>query len=317
MTMTAAVVHRYGAPDVVRIERVPAPRPRPGEVVVDVSAASVNSGDARIRGAHFPPGFATPARLALGLRGPRRGILGVAVAGTVREVAPDVADLAVGQRVCGMTGARFGAHAEQVAVAARRLSLIPDAVDDEQAAAVLFGGTTALWFLRDRASVAPGERVLVVGGAGAVGSHAVQVARALGAHVTATASTRNVEVVRALGADEVIDRTHASLGGLGARFDVVFDTAGVLHPSAASTLLRPDGRLILAAATLAETLFARRPTITGTASESPALVAHLLAWVADGTLAPLVDAVVPLDRIAEAYARVDSGRKVGTVLVRP
>lgn len=317
MTMTAVVVRRYGPPEVAQMEPVPAPRARRGHVILDVSVAGVNSGDARIRGARFPRGFAVPARLALGLRGPRRRVLGVALAGRIREIGPEAAGVVVGRRMCGMTGAGFGAHAEQVAVAARRLAPIPDTVSDEAAAAVLFGGTTALWFLRERARVRPGERVLVIGGSGAVGSHAVQIARALGAHVTATTSGANTDVVRRLGADQVLDYTEVAPTSLPGRYDVVFDTVGVLHPPTAAALLRDGGRLLLAAATLGETIRARGPIIAGTASESPALITQLLAWVADGTLTPLIDDVLPLARIADAYARVDSGRKVGTLLVRP
>ncbi|MFB3979056.1 NAD(P)-dependent alcohol dehydrogenase [Microbacterium proteolyticum] len=317
MDMNAAVVHRYGPPEVVRIERRPRPRATGGDVVVEVAAASVNSGDARIRAARFPPGFAVPGRLALGLRGPRRPVLGIALSGRVVETGPRATDVRPGDRVCGMTDMRMGAHAQYVALPHNRLVAIPDHVGDDEAAAVLFGGTTALWFLRDRARLQAGERVIVIGAAGAVGSHAVQIARTLGAEVTTTSSAANTALLTRLGAHRTLDRATTSLTDLGERYDVVFDTVGVLHPRDADALLTPGGRLLLAAATLGETITARGRVLTGTAGSGRDLVSALVERIADGTLTPVIEASLPLDRIVEAHARVDSGHKVGTILVRP
>ncbi len=201
--MKAAVVERYGPPEVVSVVDLPDPVAGKGQVLVRVHAATLNSGDARIRGARFPPGFAVPARLALGLRRPRRPVLGVAYSGVVEAVGPGVSGVTVGDEVCGMTGARMGAHAELAAVRADRVCPKPAAVDHEQAAAILFGGSTARHFLHDL--VGPGKRVLVNGASGAVGSAAVQLARLEGAHVTGVCSDRNADLVRSLGADEVLD----------------------------------------------------------------------------------------------------------------
>lgn len=317
MDMNAAVVRRYGPPEVARVERRPRPRPRQSDALVQVVAASVNSGDARIRAARFPAGFAVPGRIALGWRGPRRPVLGVALSGRLAESAGKIPGVELGDRVCGMTDMRMGAHAEYAALPHRRLVRIPEHVSDEDAAAVLFGGTTALWFLRDRARVRPGERVLIVGGSGAVGTNAVQIGRLLGAEVTATVSEANVALAAQLGAHHVIDRSTTPLAAVSGRFDVVFDTVGALHPATATHLLAPGGRLLLAAATLGETLMARRNVITGTAGAGRDLVGTLLDRVADGSLTPVIEAVLPLERIAEAHARVDSGHKVGSILVHP
>ncbi|SIS07202.1 NAD(P)-dependent alcohol dehydrogenase [Microbacterium sp. RURRCA19A] len=317
MDMNAAVVDTYGPPEVVRIQRRPRPRAVRSDVVVDVAAASVNSGDARIRGARFPAGFGVPGRIALGLRGPRRPVLGIALSGRVVETGPRATDLRPGDRVCGMTDMRMGAHAEFAAVPEQRLVRIPDGVSDDEAAAVLFGGTTALWFLRDRARLRRGERVLVIGGAGAVGTHAVQIARSLGAEVTATASEGNLPLLSRLGAHHAVDRASTSLSDLPGPYDVVFDTVGALHPDTAAPLLSPDGRVILAAATLAETITPRARVITGTAGAGRELVSDLLDGIVAGTLTPVIEAVLPLERIAEAYARVDSGHKTGSILVCP
>jgi NADPH:quinone reductase-like Zn-dependent oxidoreductase len=357
--MRAGVVERYGPPSVVRIETVPDPVAGRGESLVRVMAATVNSGDARIRGARFPRGFALPARLAIGVRGPRAGVLGVVFAGVVEAgggrasageagggeagggeaagrragdadasggaplaggTGPAASGFAVGDRVCGMTGARLGAHAELVAVPDSRLARIPDGLSFDDAAGVLFGGTTALYYLRDLAALQPGEHVLVVGASGAVGTNAVQLAKHFGAKVTATTSARNADLVTALGADRVVDYRTTPLDSLvsrGERFDVVFDTVGALSPASGRPLLADGGRLLLAVASLGEMITARGPVKTGTSRERPEDFQTLLDLVARGQLRVVVDETLPLDRLAEAHARVDSGRKVGNLVLHP
>ncbi len=178
--MRAAVVGSYGGPEVVQVREVPRPEVGRGQVLVRVAAAAVTSGDARIRAARFPPGFAPLARLAFGVLRPRQPVLGSAFSGVVEEVGPGVVDLVVGERVCGMTGVRMGAHAEHLVAGADRVTSVLASVRHEDAAGVLFGGTTALHFLRDRAEVGPGTTVLVNGASGAVGTNAVQLAAHLG-----------------------------------------------------------------------------------------------------------------------------------------
>lgn len=314
--MRAAIVERYGPPEVVRVADVPDPLPRKGQVLVRVRATGVSSGDARIRGASFPPGFALPSRLAFGLRGPRRPILGGTVAGEVVSVGDGVDGWAPGDRVSAMTGFRLGTHAELVAVPAKRLVRTPDGLVPADAAGVLFGGTTARHFLR-KAEVGAGTTVLVVGASGAVGTNAVQLAHALGAEVTGVCRGANADLVRRLGAKEVVDRTRAAVTELPERYDVVFDAVGVLGIATGKRLLRAGGRLVLAVGGLGEMLRARGPVITGTSPEDPDDIAALLAMVADGSLEVVVDSTYALDDIAAAHARVDTGRKVGNVIVAP
>lgn len=222
--MRAAVVERYGPPSVVSVRTWPDPQPGRGEVLVRVGAASVNSGDARIRGARFPRGFGLPARVALGIRGPRQPVLGVAFAGTVSAVGEGVSGLRIGDRVAGMNGARMGAHAELLAVRADRAVPIPEGVSDADAAGALFGGTTAMHFLRDL--VGPGTSVLVNGSSGSVGSAAVQLARAAGGTVTAVTRDENAPLARRLGASATVDYTRTQVAELTERYDVVLDTVG-------------------------------------------------------------------------------------------
>lgn len=309
------MVKRYGPPEVVSVVDVPDPVAGKGQLLVRVRATTANSGDARIRGASFPPGFALPARLALGLRGPRRPVLGVVYSGVVEAVGAGVTGVAVGDEVCGMTGARMGAHAELVAVRADRHCPKPAGVDHEEAAAIIFGGSTARQFLRDLA--APGRRVLVNGASGAVGSAAVQLARLGGAQVTGVCSGRNADLVRSLGADEVVDHTTTSVLDLSATYDVVLDAVGNLDRRTGRRLLAPQGVLLLAVAGLADTVLARGDVRSGPIAEDPADFAWLLERVAAGELRAVVDRTLPLSEVVEAHRIVDSGRKVGNLVLVP
>lgn len=313
--MRAAVVERYGPPEVVRVRDVADPVAGKGQVLVRVRATTMNSGDARIRGASFPPGFAVPARLALGLRGPRRPVLGVVYSGVVEAVGVGVAGVSVSDEVCGMTGARMGAHAELAAVRADRLTPKPAGVDHADAAAILFGGSTARQFLGDLA--APGRRVLVNGASGAVGSAAVQLAHLAGAHVTAVCSARNADLVRSLGAAEVVDRATTSVLDLPATHDVVLDAVGNVDRRSGRRLLAPDGVLLLAVAGLADTVLSRGAVRTGPIKEDPADFAWLLQRLASGELRAVVDRTLPLSEVVEAHRIVDSGRKVGNLVLTP
>lgn len=307
--MRAAVVTGYGPPDVVRVADVPDPVPRAGEVLVRVVATTVNSGDARIRGARFPRGFGPLARLAIGIRGPRQPVLGVVFSGVVETAG---GSFRVGDEVCGMTGARLGAHAELVT--AKKVVRKPAEVSHDDAAGVLFGGTTALHLLRD---VRRGQSVLVVGASGAVGTNAVQLAAHAGATVTAVCGGANAELVRGLGAAHVVDHRRTPLAEITERFDVVLDAVGTLNPTTGRRLLTDDGVLVLAVASLGETVLPRRRVRAGVTPERPEDFTDLLERVAKGELRVVVDDVVGLDGIVAAHRRVDSGRKVGNLVLRP
>jgi NADPH:quinone reductase-like Zn-dependent oxidoreductase len=192
----------------------------------------------------------------------------------VEAVGAQVEGVAVGDRVCGMTGLRLGAHAEQLVTHADRLVQVPVGVTDDEAAGVLFGGTTALCFLRDKVSLEKGCSVLVNGASGAIGTIAVQLAARAGTGVTGVTSRSNAALVTELGADDVIDHQHEDLAGTTARFDVVLDTVGNLTVESGRRLLAPGGRLLLAVATLGQTLRARGDVGAGTSRERPADMAY-------------------------------------------
>lgn len=333
--MRAAVNTEYGDPEVVRVLDIERPVPGPGEVLVRVHTAAVTAADSRLRAARFPRGFGPVGRLALGIRRPRRTVLGNCVSGVVEAIGGESAGpgggrLRVGQEVSGMTGARMGAHAEFALAKASRLVPKPAGVSHDQAAGVLFGGTTAVHYLREKGRLAPGSSVLVVGASGAIGTNAVQLAVHLGARVTAVTSGANGELAERLGASSVIDysapATPAASGGHGhghvpygltERFDLVLDTVGVLSPAGGRRLLTERGVLLLAVADLGQTLRSVGRVKSGPAPERPEVFAELLELVDRGLLEVVVESVHPLDDIVAAHRRVDSGRKVGNILVRP
>jgi NADPH:quinone reductase-like Zn-dependent oxidoreductase len=308
----AAVVRRYGPPDTVSVEERATPEPRRGEVLLRVEAAAVSSGDARIRGARFPAGYGLVSRPVFGLRGPRRDVLGGAVSGTVVGGSGHP----VGARVSGMTGLRMGGHAEYVATRADRLVATPDEVSATDAAGVLFGGTTALHFLDGR--VGPGTSVLVNGASGAVGTAAVQLARRLGGTVTAV--TTHEALARELGATHVVDHRTTPVGSLEQRYDLVLDTVGTVSPAQGRRLATPAGTVVLVSAGLGQTLRAagsRGRVVAGPSAEDPAAFRRLLALVAAGELDPVTEVVGGLAAVVAAYERIDSGRKVGNLVVEP
>lgn len=316
--MKAAVIDRYGPPDVVRIADVPRPEPTANEVLVRVHAVAVTSGDARLRAARFPPGFAAFARLAFGVFRPRKAILGSAYSGVVEAAGSAVTRLRPGDEVCGMTGMTMGAHAEYLVVRADKAAVKPAGVSHDDAAGVLFGGTTALFFLRDKAPPSAGRSVLVNGASGAIGTNAVQLARRSGATVTGVTSGANAGLVTRLGAAHVVDHTRHDVSRGTERYDVVLDTVGNLSVASGRRLLTGDGVLLLAVGSLGDAVRAvRGDVVAGTAPERRADFEFLLGLVEAGELTVVIDRVFDLVDVAEAYARVDTGHKVGNVILHP
>ncbi len=323
--MKAIVYERYGGPEVVEVRDVPDPVPRAREALVKVRATTVESGDARLRAARVPAGFGVPVRLVIGITGPRRRVLGATFAGEVVAVGAEVTKLAVGDEIFALVGLGMGCHAELRALHEdAAFAHKPASLSFEEAAALSFGGHTALDFFR-RGAVRRGERVLVIGAAGSVGLAAVQIAkRHLACDVTAVCSTPNVELVRSFGADRVIDRTREDWAALGETWDVIVDTAGVAPYARSARALRPGGRLLAVLGTLGEMiggafvgLTSDKRVISGTGPER-AEDLRLLAELADSrAYRPVVGAELPFSRAAEAHALVDTGHKVGTVVLVP
>jgi NADPH:quinone reductase-like Zn-dependent oxidoreductase len=321
--MKAAICKAYGGPDVVQLLDVPDPVAKPDEVLIRVVATTVSSADARVRGARFPSGFSLLARLFLGLTGPRNQILGTELSGVVEAVGANVTRYRPGDQVFAFSGAGMGCHAELKAMPEDGvMALMPAGVTFEEAAAISFGGTTALHFLRDVGKVQRGERVLVNGASGAVGSAAVQLARHFGAHVTGVCSAANADLVRALGADAMIDYKAADFARSGTRWDIILDTVGNVSFVRCRNSLNKNGRLLLAVGELGDLLKAPFQSMTsgikvagGPASERAEDIVELKRLLETGAYKPVIDSRFAFDRISEAHARVDSERKVGSVVV--
>ncbi len=321
--MKAAVYHHYGPPEVVRVEDVPRPDPRDEEVLIQVRATTVSSGDWRVRSLEVPRGFGPLARPMFGVRRPRQPILGTELAGTIAAVGRNVTRFRIGQAVFAFPGTDMGGHAEFRTMAEDgRVELMPPGFTFEEAAALSFGGTTALYYLRDKAGLVRGDSVLVVGASGTVGSAAVQIAHHLGARVTGVTSTANVERVADLGALRVIDYTVDDLLATPYTYDIILDTVGRAGAADYQPLLKPGGRVLLVAASLPQmlggmwrSLTGRGRVRTGPARERREDLRDLKELAAAGRFRPLLDRSYPLDRIVDAHAHAQSGRKRGSVVV--
>ncbi len=322
--MRAAVYRRYGPPDVVRVEDVPKPVPRDDEVLVRVHATTVAAADWRLRRAD--PVF---IRLVNGLWRPKKvRILGIEFSGTVESVGEAVTRFRAGDEVFGSNGFHFGAHAEYLCVAeSGMLAARPVNMPLAEAAAVMFGGISALHFLKE-AGVRTGQRVLVYGASGSVGVFAVQLAKHFGARVTAVCSTANLELVKSLGADDVVDYTKEDFSKAGHVYDIVFDAVGysgfrrslrslkrgcpyVRCGAATGTL--PILGAMLRGAWVSWTGAAK--VIGGVARSTPESQALLKELIEAGKLRTVIDRCYPLEQIAEAHRHAEAGHKKGHVLV--
>ncbi len=319
-TMLAATARRYGPPDVVQIESMPRPLPKKGEILIYIAAAPVTTGEARIRALDTPAGFALLTRLVFGLRAPRWPVLGMEFAGKIVAVGAGVHDWAVGDRVFGLSGIKGGSHAQYIALPATGPILpTPDTLTDAEAASFFFGGLTAMDFLIRKGGLQPGERVLVNGASGAVGSAAVQIARHVGADVTATCSGDNLDFVRYIGAHHAVDYRRTTPEG---PFDVILDVAGTLPYARACLMLAQGGRLLAVTATLWQMigygLRQHRPghrVMSGTIAETPAAMRALLALHHADGYHPIIGATFPFDQISAAHALAGSHHKRGNCVV--
>jgi NADPH:quinone reductase-like Zn-dependent oxidoreductase len=320
--MKAIVYDRYGPPEVLHLKEVPSPAPRDDEVLIEVRATTATSGDARLRAMRLPAGFGLMGRLAFGVFGPRRPILGVELSGVIVAVGKKVTRWQVGTPVFAMAGTSMGCYAELRALPeGGAIARKPANLSFGEAAALSFGGTTALDFFR-RGKLGRGERLLVNGASGAVGTAAVQIAKHLGAHVTGVCSTANLELVRSLGADAVIDYTKDDFAIRGERYDLIMDTVGTAPFSRSRGSLNPGGRLLLVLAGLPDALgglLSSLPTdkkvVAGPAGERVEDLRALADLAEQGKYRPVIDRTYPLERMAEAHVLVDSGRKRGSVVV--
>ena len=322
--MRAVVYDRYGPPDVLHIEDVPKPRVQAGEVLVRIHATAVTRADCATRDANRRTGRVAEviSRLVSGVRAPRQRILGSEFAGVVEEIGEGVADFSAGDAVFGTAGLRFGCYAEYASVRAdSRIAPIPKGLGFEQAAPICDGGQYALWAL-SQADPKPGQTVLVYGASGAIGTAGVQLARHFGTRVTAVCGTKNLDLVRSLGAEKVVDYTREDFTRNGESYDVVFDAVGKLSFRRCVASLKPRGSYV-ATDGLGNFVLGLWTTRFGEKKVrfklpprfTKADVLFLKGLVEAGELRVIVDRIYPMDQVVDATRYVETEQKTGNVVL--
>lgn len=320
--MKAIVYTKYGSPDVLQLKEVAKPTPKDNEVLIKTHATTVTSGDWRVRSLDVPIGFGLISRLVFGVLRPRQPILGTELAGEVEFVGKDVSKFKVGDQVFAFDGARMGCYAEYKCMPEDgAVTLKPTNLTYDEAAAISFGGTTALDFFK-RGKLQSGEKVLVNGASGSVGTASVQLAKHFGADITGVCSTANVELVKSLGANHVIDYTKDDFTKDSETYDIIVDTVGTAPFSRSKGSLKEGGRLLLVLGGLPDmlqipwvALTSSKRVIAGPAAER-AEDLHFLAKLAEaGEFKPIIDRRYPFEQIAEAHSYVDTRRKKGNVVI--
>lgn len=320
--MKAAVYERYGLPDVITLKEVMTPTPKKNEVLIKIFATTVTSGDWRVRSLSMPPGFGFMARFLFGISKPRQPVLGTELAGEVVSVGKDVSNLKPGDQVIAFNYPGMGCHAEYKCMSSDGLvALKPINLTYEEAVAISFGGTTALGYLR-KGKLKGGEKVLVNGASGGVGTAVVQLAKHFGAEVTGVCSSSNAEMVRSLGAVNVIDYTKEDFTQNGETYDVIVDTAGTAPFTRSKGSLKEGGRLLIVLGGLSELLRSPLASMTGSKKviATPAAITtedlrFLVKLATEGTFKPVIDRCFPFEQISEAHRYVDKGHKKGNVVV--
>jgi len=316
--MKAIICTKYGLPEVLQLKEVEKPIPKDNEVLIKIHATTVTSGDYRIRKAD--PFL---IRLIFGFSKPRNGILGGNLAGEIEEVGKDVKLFKKGDKVFGSTGMSFGSYAEYTTLKENAvLSLMPKGMSFDESAAIPFGALTALHFLK-KANVKKGQKVLVYGASGAVGTAAVQLAKYYGAEVTGVSSGANLKLVKSLGADKVIDYTKENFSDIKERYDIVYETVGKTSISSGKKLLNKNGIYIGGSSGLfkgfAQVLWtgitSSKKVISGVASEKAENMIFLKDLIEKGKFKAVIDKKYPLEEIVEAHRYVEKGHKKGNVVI--
>jgi NADPH:quinone reductase-like Zn-dependent oxidoreductase len=319
--MKAIVYQEYGPPEVLQLAEVEKPTPKDNEVLIRIHATTVTPSDGLMRS-----GESVMGRIILGLTKPRRKfrILGTELAGEIESVGKDVKRFRPGDQVYGFRGFGTGTYAEYKCMSENgSLAIKPANLTCEEAAAVVDGASTALFFLRDKGNIQSGQKVLIIGASGCIGSFAVQLARHFGAEVTGVCSTTNVELVKSLGADRVIDYAQEDFTQNGETYDLIFDTAGKSSFSRCKRSLKKNGRYLLTTGnmlanyvlTLWTSRVGRQRFVFGLSIEKTEALIFLKELIEAGKIKPVIDRCYPLEQIAEAHRYVDTGHKKGNVVI--
>ncbi len=321
--MRAIVCTKYGPPDVLQLQEVKKPVPKDNEVLVKIHATTVHIGDLRLRGFSVPPVFRLAFRLSVGFRGPRKKILGSELAGEIEAVGKDVKRFKAGDQVFGDAGGGLGTYAEYLCLPEKAtLAIKPAGISYEEAAATTASALSALHFVR-KANIQKGQKVLVNGASGALGTFVVQLAKNSGAEVTGVCSTVNLELVKSIGADAVIDYTKEDFTRNGQTYDVIFDAIGKSSFARCKGALKRKGIYLLSLPTLVSFLQSPWTSLTGgkkllligipkSSSEDLVFLGELITA---GKMKPVIDRSYPLDQIVEAHRYADKGHKKGNVVI--
>ncbi len=322
--MKAIIYTKYGSADVLHLQEVEKPTPKKNEVLIRVHASSVTAGDCNARGFTFiSPGFGFLSHLMFGFQKPKQPILGIELSGEIIEVGKAVRRFKPGDAVFGASQ-KFGAYAEFACLAEdASLVLKPAHLTYAEAASIPFGANTALYFLRDKAKLKPGQKVLIIGASGCTGVYAVQLAKYYGAEVSGVCSTRNLELVCSLGADHAIDYTREDFTQNGQRYDVILDMVpGKSSFARYRSALTPNGLYLAGAGGLDSLvqmawtgLTGGRKVIAGMAVDRAEDLVFLKGLLEAGKLRPVIDRCYPLEQTAEAHRYADTGHKRGSVVI--
>jgi NADPH:quinone reductase-like Zn-dependent oxidoreductase len=319
--MKAAIYTKYGPPHVLQLVDVEKPTPKDNEVSIRVCATSVTAADTMMR-----RGDTFLSRIVLGLTKPgkRFQILGTELAGVIESVGKDVRRFKKGDQVYGFRGFGTGVYAEYKCMPEKgSLAIKPINTTYEEAAALVDGPTTALYFLKDRANIQPEDKVLIIAASGSIGTSAVQIARYFKAHVTGVCSTTNVELVKSLGANKVIDYTREDFTTNGETYDIIFDTAGKSSFSRCKGSLKENGRYLITTGNLLAiylqafwtSISGGRRLIAGMSIEKTESLTFLKELIEAGIVKPVIDKGYPLEQVAEAHQYVEKGHKKGNVVI--
>lgn len=320
--MKAMVWTQYGSPDVLQLQEVAKPQPKENEVRIKIHAATVTLGDCELRALKLMPWLRLPLRVYFGLRRPTRvTILGQELAGEVEAVGKAVTRFKVGDAVLAPTMLRLGAYAEYICLPETYAVLKPAGLSYEEATTIPTGGINGLHFL-NVAEIQPKERVLINGAGGSIGSYAVQIAKSLGAEVTALDSAEKLAMLRSIGADSVIDYAREDFTENGERYDVIVDVVGKSPFAASIRVLKPNGRYVLGNPSLSAMFRSRvtpmtdgKKVIIATASYKAEDYTRLRELMEAGKLKVVIDRRYPLEQTAEAHRYVEAGHKKGNVII--
>jgi NADPH:quinone reductase-like Zn-dependent oxidoreductase len=324
--MKAALWTAYGPPESLRYGETAKPVPADNELLIKIFAATVTAGDCEMRSLKMPLGLGWPMRLYNGLRRPRRvTILGQELAGVVEAVGPGVRRFQVGDEVFAATGFTMGAYAQYVCLPETSddgaLALKPANMSFAEAATVPLGGLESLHFLR-QANIRPGEKVLINGAGGSIGTYGVQIARQAGVEVTAVDSAEKLTMLRELGADHVIDYRQQDFWRSGRTYDVIFDVIGKSPYAGSLAALNEDGRLLLANPGFSQMARApwtsrsgRKRVITGASNRTPEDLRYLQGEIEAGKIRSVIDRRYPLEQIVAAHRYVETGQKLGNLVI--